>query len=107
MVFASELARVKDLRAFVWAKFKVYTAKPFKSVVPADFNTLEQNGGFEVFGQMVETTSVDDATLIVNKRTPMRETIMRQELLAILISLFLPNTVSYGSFDQYIYIDEV
>ena len=61
MVFASELARVKDFLAFVWARFKVYTAKPFIFVVPADFNTLEQNCGFEVFGQMVEMTSVDDA----------------------------------------------
>ena len=78
MVVARSLTKVKDLRAFVWARFKVYIAKPFRSVVPADFNTLEQNGGFEVFGQMVETTSVDDATLIVNKRTPMRETIMRR-----------------------------
>uniref|UniRef100_A0A9I9EK39 Uncharacterized protein n=1 Tax=Cucumis melo TaxID=3656 RepID=A0A9I9EK39_CUCME len=44
---AKSLAKVRDLRAFVWARFKVYTAKPFKSVGPADFNTLEQNGGFE------------------------------------------------------------
>uniref|UniRef100_A0A9I9EJW5 Uncharacterized protein n=1 Tax=Cucumis melo TaxID=3656 RepID=A0A9I9EJW5_CUCME len=43
---AKSLAKVKDLRAFVWARFKVYTAKPFRSVVPANFNTLEQNGGF-------------------------------------------------------------
>uniref|UniRef100_A0A9I9E807 Uncharacterized protein n=1 Tax=Cucumis melo TaxID=3656 RepID=A0A9I9E807_CUCME len=44
---AKFLARVKDFLAFVWARFKVYTAKPFIFVVPADFNTLEQNGGFE------------------------------------------------------------
>uniref|UniRef100_A0A9I9E7Z5 Uncharacterized protein n=1 Tax=Cucumis melo TaxID=3656 RepID=A0A9I9E7Z5_CUCME len=39
-------AKVKDLRAFLWARFKVYTTKPFRSIVPADFNILEQNGGF-------------------------------------------------------------
>uniref|UniRef100_A0A9I9EK93 Uncharacterized protein n=1 Tax=Cucumis melo TaxID=3656 RepID=A0A9I9EK93_CUCME len=43
---AKSLANVKDLQAFVWARFKVYTTKPFRSVVPADFNTFEQNGGF-------------------------------------------------------------
>uniref|UniRef100_A0A9I9EK11 Uncharacterized protein n=1 Tax=Cucumis melo TaxID=3656 RepID=A0A9I9EK11_CUCME len=43
---SSELASVKDLRAFVLARFKVYITKPFRSVVPADFNTFEQNGGF-------------------------------------------------------------
>uniref|UniRef100_A0A9I9CCB2 Uncharacterized protein n=1 Tax=Cucumis melo TaxID=3656 RepID=A0A9I9CCB2_CUCME len=83
-ISAKSLARVKDLQAFVWARFKMYTAMPFKSIGPTDFNTLEQNGGFEVFEQMVETTSVDDVTLIVNKRTPMRETIMSQEFLATL-----------------------
>ena len=62
----------------------------------------------KVKGCQIEITGhVIEVTLLVNKRTPMRETITRQELLAILISLFLPNIVFYGSFDQYIYINEI